>query len=377
MVEKKEYTVPVRVLMLFTILNRGGAETMVMNYYRQIDRTKVQFDFVVHREERGAYEDEIEQLGGRIYRFMPLRPWTIPQYKKQIKQFFDEHPEYRIIHGQCSESGYYFYQEAAKRGVPVIIAHAHSSHVPFDLKLIGRTWMKLKIRPYLTHYFTCGKEAAEWLFGKKKAEKAIILPNAIDTNHYEFSPISRQKLRQQLGFTDGDSVVCHVGSFVKPKNHRTIVEIFNIYHKQQPKSKLMLIGEGILEQETLDQVKSLGLTDCVYFMGLREDVNRLLMAADVFLFPSLHEGFPLSLLEAQCSGLPCIISSTIPQETCITNLVTRLSLKESTEQWAKAIIHQSSFSCNRADYARQIAEAGYDIKKNAQWLQDFYLSCLS
>ena len=363
--------------MLFTILNRGGAETMVMNYYRNINRTKVQFDFVVHREERGAYENEIEQLGGRIYRFMPLRPWTIPQYKKQIKQFFDEHPEYRIIHGQCSESGYYFYKEASKRGVPVIIAHAHSSHVPFDLKLIGRTWMKLKMRPYLTHYLTCGKEAAEWLFGKRLAEKAIILPNAIDTNHYEFSPITRQRLRQQLGFTDGDSVVCHVGSFVKPKNHRTIVEIFNIFHKQHPKSVLMLIGEGILMQEIQDQVKSFGLTDYVYFMGLREDVNLLLMAADVFLFPSLHEGFPLSLLEAQCSGLPCIISDSIPQETCITNLATRLSLKESTEQWAEAISRQSSFSCDRADYAIQIAKAGYDIKKNAQWLEDFYLSCQS
>ncbi len=374
MVERIESSVPVRVLMLFTILNRGGAETMVMNYYRQIDRTKVQFDFVVHREERGAYENEIEQLGGRIYRFMPLRPWTIPQYKKQIKHFFDEHPEYRIIHGHCSESGYYFYKEASKRGVPVIIAHAHSSHVPFDLKLIGRTWMKLKMRPYLTHYLTCGKEAAEWLFGKRLAEKAIILPNAIDTNHYEFSPITRQRLRQQLGFTDGVSVVCHVGSFVKPKNHRTIVEIFNIFHKQHPKSVLMLIGEGILMQEIQDQVKSFGLTDCVYFMGLREDVNLLLMAADVFLFPSLHEGFPLSLLEAQCSGLPCVVSEGVPQETCITNLVTRLSHKESAELWVEAIIRQPSFSCDRTNYAKLIADAGYDIKKNAQWLENFYIS---
>lgn len=374
MVEKKESIVPVRVLMLFTILNRGGAETMVMNYYRHIDRSKVQFDFIVHREERGAYEDEIERLGGRIYRMMPLRPWTIPQYKHQIRQFFDKHSEYRIIHGQCSESGYFIYQEAAKRQIPVIIAHAHSSHVPFDLKLIFRTWMKHKMRPYLTHYFACGKDAAEWLFGKRLAKKAIILPNAIDIQQYVFSPSIRQEIRSQLGVSDNYTLVCHVGSFVKPKNHRQIVEIFNAYHKVQPNSKLMLIGEGPLKKEIQRQVSRLDFSDSVFFMGLREDVNQLLMAADLFLFPSIHEGLPVSLVEAQCSGLPCIISDGVPQEVCITDLVTRLSIYNKIEKWSEAICRQSAIHNDRSVYANQIAEAGYNINQNAQWLQRFYLS---
>ena len=129
---------PIRILMLFTIMNRGGAETMVMNYYRNVDRTKVQFDFMVHREERGAYDDEIEALGGRIYRMMPLHPFTFGKYQQQIKDFFDEHPEYKIIHGHCSELGYFVYKEANKRGVPVIIAHAHNPKAFIDSKWIFR-----------------------------------------------------------------------------------------------------------------------------------------------------------------------------------------------------------------------------------------------
>jgi glycosyltransferase involved in cell wall biosynthesis len=368
----------VRVLMLFTILNRGGAETMVMNYYRNIDRTKVQFDFVVHREERGAYEDEIEQLGGRIYRFEPLRPWTIPQYKKQIKQFFDEHPEYKIIHGHCSESGYYFYKEASKRGVPVIIAHAHNSKAGYDLKWPFRTYMKYMMRPFITHQFTCGTEAAQWLFGNERAKKATLQHNAIDTKEFQFSQLSRVSKRTELGISEDTLVLGHIGRFEQQKNHFFVVKVFQQLHARHSNSLLLLIGSGgDKEKKNRQLVADLHLESFVMFLGSRNDVPHLLHAMDVFLFPSFMEGFPLSLLEAQCSGLPCVVSEGVPQETCITNLVTRLSLKESAEQWAKTIIRQSSFSNDRADYTRQIAEAGYDIKKNAQWLQDFYLSCLS
>lgn len=378
MVEKKESSVPVRVLMLFTILNRGGAETMVMNYYRHIDRTIVQFDFVVHREERGAYEDEIEQLGGRIYRFMPLRPWTIPQYKRQIKQFFDEHPEYRIIHGQCSESGYFFYKEAAKRGVPVIIAHAHNSKAGYDLKWPFRTYMKHMMRHSITHQFTCGKEAAQWLFGERLAQKATLQHNAIETKKFQFNQLSRESKRKELGIGEDTLVIGHIGRFEQQKNHFFVVKVFQQLHARRPNSLLLLIGSGGNKEKKIRQlVADLHLEQFVMFLGSRSDVPHLLHAMDLFLFPSFMEGFPLSLLEAQCSGLPCVVSEGVPQETCITYLVTRLSHKESAEQWAETIIRQSSFSCDRAGYARQIAEAGYDIKKNAQWLEDFYLSCQS
>lgn len=367
---------PIRVLMLFTILNRGGAETMVMNYYRHIDRSRLQFDFVVHREERGAYEDEIEQLGGRIYRMMPLRPWTFGQYKRQVRQFFDEHPEYRIIHGQCSESGFFFYKEASKRGIPHIIAHAHSSHVPFDMKLIVRTWFKHKMRPYLTGGFACGKEAAEWLFGKRMANKAIILPNAIDTIQFNYSEEKREKKRELLGIAKDQLVICHVGSFVKAKNHTFILDVFCRLHQKNPGTLLLLIGDGELKSEIMKKSNHLSLNNAVIFLGVRDDVNELMMVSDVFLFPSIHEGLPMSLVEAQCSGLSCIVSEGIPQEACLTDIITRLSLYSKLEDWANTIIQQSVIYRDRSVYASKIATIGYDVMQNAQWLQDFYLkSC--
>lgn len=363
-----------RILMLFTILNRGGAETMVMNYYRHIDPTKVQFDFVVHREERGAYEDEIEQLGGRIYRMMPLRPWTIPHYKRQIKQFFDEHPEYRIIHGHCSELGYYFYQEAAKRGVPVIIAHAHNSHADYDLKWPLRIWWKHRMRRYLTHRFTCGTEAANWLFGQEGAKTAILQRNAIDTESFRFNIDIRRKTRASLGIDDNTLVVGHVGRFEHQKNHPFVLRIFQQLLRQHPNSLLLLIGSGgDKENAVKDLSTKLHLRDSVRFLGSRSDMPQLFSAMDMFLLPSIMEGLPLAFVEAQCSGLPCVVSNGVPKEACMTNSVKRISLEDSPEQWAEAIICQSTISYNRSIYADQIAQAGYDIRQNAQWLQNLYI----
>ena len=365
---------PVRVLMLFTILNRGGAETMVMNYYRQIDRTKVQFDFVVHREERGAYEDEIEQLGGRIYRMMPLRPWTIPQYKCQIRKFFDERPEYRIIHGQCSELGYYFYQEAAKRGVPVIIAHAHNSHADYDLKWPLRTWWKYRMRRYLTHRFTCGIEAANWLFGHESAKTAILQRNAIDTESFRFNMEIRRKTRASLGIDDNTLVVGHVGRFEHQKNHPFVLRIFQQLFRQHPNSLLLLIGSGgDKENAVKDFSTKMHLRDSVRFLGSRSDMPQLFSTMDLFLLPSLMEGLPLAIVEAQCSGLPCVVSNGVPKEACMTDLVKRLSLEDNPEQWSETIIRQSTISYNRSIYSDQIAQAGYDIRQNTQWLQNLYI----
>ena len=365
---------PLRVLMLFTILNRGGAETMVMNYYRHIDRNKVQFDFAVHRQERGAYEDEIESLGGRIYRFMPLNPLTFHQYKKQISLFFDQHPEYKVIHGQCSESGYFFYREAAKRGVPVIIAHAHSSHVPFDLKLIMRTYLKHRMRPYLTHGFTCGNEAATWLFGKKLGKKAIHLNNAIDTNRYIFSGAKREKVRNELGLSDSTLVVLHVGSFVMPKNHPFIIDIFQQFHKLHEDSVLLLTGAGPKRQAIEEKVARLGLQGYVRFLGSRDDIPDVMMAADAFLFPSIFEGLPVTLIEAQSTGLNCLISDRIPKEVIVTQRMHVMSLNQTAEQWAEQLLQLAASTKERTSTLQQVIDAGYDVSKNAPLLQDFYIS---
>lgn len=373
--ESKE-KLPIRVLMLFTILNRGGAETMVMNYYRAIDRSKVQFDFVVHREEEGDYEEEIRSLGGKIYRMMPLRPHTFGKYEKQISSFFDAHPEYRIIHGQCSESGYFFYKEASRRGIPVIIAHAHNSHVKFDLKWIVRTWMKHQMRPYLTHYFACGEEAAEWLFGKQLAKNAIILKNAINTLQYKFDEQLREKKRKELRLASSTLTICHIGRFDKVKNHSFILDIFEKLLKKSPDAHLLLIGDGNLRKLTENKAKEKGILAQVRFLGVRRDVNELLQAADVMVFPSLFEGLGIAVVEAQCTGMPCIISDIIPNEVMITELVEKVSLYESASTWAEKLIAATTRTFDRPAYAEKVASAGYDIKSNSRWLEDFYLNVL-
>ena len=372
-----EYTnTPIRVLMLTTILNRGGLESMVMNYYRHIDRSKVQFDFIVHREVRGAFEDEIISLGGKIYRMMPIRPQTFGKYERQISDFFDEHPEYKIIHGHISELGYFFYKEAAKRHLPVIIGHAHMSDVPRDLKWIMRNIFKYRMRKYLTHYFTCGQAAAEWLFGKKLAKTAITQRNAIDTHHFSFQDIIRKRLRNELGITNDTFVICHVGSFQWVKNHTFLLDVYHAIHKRNPNSILLLIGDGELRKDIEKKSRELQIDKHVKFLGVRNDVNYLLQASDLLLFPSLFEGLPVTLIEAQCTGIPCLISDGIPKEVILTDLVASKSLRDSADSWAKEALRIQERIVDRTSYPTIIKEKGYDIQKNAEWLQNFYINSL-
>ena len=229
------------------------------------------------------------------------------------------------------------------------------------------------MRPYLTEYFACGKEAAEWLFGKKLASKAVILPNAIDTKRYQFSERIRKEMREQLGISPQTMVICHVGSFVKAKNHQFIISIFKHLHDQVSNALLLLIGDGELRASIEQQVQVLSLENHVRFLGIRSDVNKWLMAADVFLFPSIHEGLPMSLVEAQCSGLPCVVSDVVPQEACMTDLITRLPINNKEAKWAETIIHSFPISYDRSSYVQQIAGAGYDIRQNVKVLQNLYL----
>ena len=319
---------PVRILMLFTIMNRGGAETMVMNYYRHIDRNRVQFDFMVHRQEQGVYDDEIKTMGGKIYRMIPLIHSPSVHTGNKFPTFFDQHPEYRIIHGHCSESGYFIYREAARRAVPVIIAHAHNAHALFDTKWLFRTYFKHAMRPYLTQGFTCGKEAARWLLGNELGKKAILQRNAIDTLLYRFDEVVRLEVRQELHLPEDATVVGHVGRFNRQKNHEFLLEVFHKYVQElNSTAHLLLVGTGKLQKVIQKKIQQFRLTDQVHLLGERPDVNRLLQAMDLFLFPSFMEGLSVSMVEAQCAGLPCVVSDRIPHETALTDLVSFLSLE--------------------------------------------------
>ena len=363
---------PIRVLNLFTIMDRGGAETMVMNYYRHIDRAKVQFDFLVHREQRGAYDDEIESMGGKIYRMCPVYPQNFVRYKHDLHSFFQLHPEYKIVHSHMSELGYFAFREAEQQGVPVRICHAHNAPHGFDAKMIVRTYFKKRMMPHLTHLFMCGEESGKWLYGEKNKSRFIMLNNAIDAASYTYDLSKREELRRQLGLAD-ELVIGHVGRFNLQKNHPFLLDIFAALLKKEPNAALLLVGGGADMPKIQAKAQELGIAEHVRFLGVRSDVADLMQAMDVFVFPSLYEGLPVTMVEAQAAGLPCSISDKIPPECILTEgLVDVMPLSASPEAWAEKILEKRAIP--RIDRRAEIAAHGFDITTEAVKLQEFYIN---
>lgn len=365
-----EQAKPVRVLNLFTIMNRGGAETMVMNYYRHIDREQVQFDFVVHREEEGAYEAEIRELGGRIYHMPPVRPWAAKQYKEMFRSFLIEHPEYQILHSHMSELGCYAFEVAKDLNRLVRICHAHNRPYGIDMKSPIRWYYKHRIRNYATDYFICGQEAGIWLYGKQNIDKCYMMNNAIDAKAFSYNIEIRKQLRNELGL-DCNFVIGHVGRFNKQKNHMFLLEVFAELVNIRSDARLVLVGGGDLAEVIHKKACDLNVDDKVIFLGIRTDIENLLQAFDLFLFPSLFEGLSVALIEAQAAGLQCIISDTIPIECKKTDLVHSLSLKVDARIWAEEAAKYSAYK--RCDTFSAISDASFDINKNAIKIQNFYL----
>ncbi len=371
---------PIRVLMLDTVMDRGGAETMTMNYFRNMDRTKVTYDFLVHREYKAAYEDEIASLGGKIYRICPPYPQNWIRYQREIKKLFRDHPEYKIIHCNMMELGFPAYVAAKKCGVPVRICHAHTApdKERFSVKREIRNTYKKLMRSQLTHKFACGKKAAEWVFGKDHISDVVYMKNAIDAASFRYSSETEQEVRKEFHL-ENKFVVGHVGRFFEPKNHPFIVEIFSEIAKLDADAVLMLVGGGELDDaimnKTKEKIRELGLSDRVIFTGVRTDVNRIVQAFDVFILPSLCEGFPVVMVEAQAAGLKCIISDKVTDECDITGNVESIPLSAGAMKWAERILSYKG-QYQKQDMYDAIVKAEYDIHENAKWLQQFYIDSL-
>ena len=359
-----------RVLQVVTHMERGGLETMLMNYYRHMDREKVQFDFLVHRGDRAAFDDEIESLGGRIYRLPRLVPWS-RSYLNALDGFFKDHPEYRIVHVHQDCLSAVILKAAAQNGVPVRIAHSHSASQDKNLKYPIKIWYKSSIPKYATQLFACGKEAGDWMFG---GAPYLVLNNAIDTHAYVYSEETRRTVRNQLSLKD-ELVVGHVGRFNEPKNHPFLLEVFATLLSREPTAMLLLAGGGENMAKIQDKAQKLGIAERVRFLGVRSDVAELMQAMDVFVFPSLYEGLPVALVEAQASGLPCVISDKISRESIVTDgLVDVVPLADSVDAWAGTILEKRKLE--RTDRSAEIAAHGFDIKTEAVKLQEFYLEAV-
>lgn len=368
----------IHVLVLDTVMDRGGAEAMIMNYMRNIDSDLIKFDFLTNRDYRAAYEDEIESLGGKVYHMCPMYPGKFRRYKREVREFLTEHPEYKIIHSNLEERSYFALKEAKKLGVPVRISHSHNRPLGVNLKLIMRYYFRFMLKYYNTHMFACGVEAGDWLYGKKNRDKVIVMKNAIDSKRYVYDAAKSIQMKKALG-VENKFVIGHVGRFFEQKNHPFLIDIFCEIHKKNADTVLLLVGGGELDDSLKNRMKQkvsdLGLDDCVQFLGVRDDVDEVMQAFDVFLLPSLFEGLPMTMVEAQASGLPCVISDKVPIQCDITGNVKVVALKDRPEVWAEEVLDFVE-EFERKDTSGLIRKAGFDIRENVRWLEEFYVEAL-
>ena len=363
-------TEPIRIAQIIGKWLGGGVEAVVMNYYRHIDRSKIQFDFICDEDSTNIPYEEIEKLGGKVIIVPPYQ--KVFKYHKALKKVLKD-GNYKIVHSHINTLSVFSLYAAKCAGVPVRIAHSHSTTNPKEKR---KNLMKQLLRPFskifATDYMACSELAGRWLFGNKTFDKGevYILNNAIELDKFAYNEEYRNKHRKELGISEDTLVIGHVGRFVEQKNHRFLIDIFNEVHKKNNNSVLLLVGQGPLETEIKEKVDKLELTDSVKFLGQRSDVNELYSAMDVFLLPSLYEGLPVVGVEAQATGLLCVLSDDMTKETKVLDSTVFESLNNSAEHWANTILNNKRVNHDVLD---EFSKHGFNIENEA----DKYLNtCL-
>lgn len=361
----------IRILHVLGGLERGGAESMVMNLYRAIDRSQVQFDFIIHTEKHQAYYDEIISLGGKIYSFPSFKGSNILALRKIWKDFFKDHPEYKILHSHVRSYASLYLPIARKAGLKTII-HSHSTSNGKGFSSVVKRVMQYPLRYQADYFFSCSKEAGAWLFGKKvvDGEKFHILQNAIDVEKYRFNQKFRDEYRKKLGLGNKKTFI-HVGRFHPAKNHTFLLNLFAEIHKKDVNTVLLLAGDGELRSVIEKQIDDLNIQNAVILLGSRSDVPNLLQGSDCFLFPSVWEGFGMAAVEAQAAGIPCICSTGIPKSVAVVPNLCHFVSVEDIQRW-------TNLACDVrplfADTSMLVQKAGFDIKTTAKKLAVFYLN---
>ena len=359
-----------RILHVFGTLNRGGAETLVMNIYRNIDRSKIQFDFVVHHEEEGAYEEEVRKLGGKVYRVPNYKGSNHFAYKKAWDKLLKNHPEYKIIHCH-KESIVALVMDEAKKNGRIAIAHSHNTQNIPGFKGKVMDVLNKNVDAKADYRFACSVDAGYWMFGRDK--DFTVIDNGIEVENFTYNPDIRAKIREKLGFSD-KKVLGHIARFNKQKNHSFLIDIFTDLIKEDDNYLLVLAGVGDLKDEIEKKVKTLGIEDKVIFLGSIGYVNKLLQAIDIFILPSLYEGLAVSTIEAQAAGLKCLLADTIDRNSKITDLVEFIPIDGGTRPWIEEI--HKALPYQREDTSEMIKKAGFDIRETAEKLSEFYLNLI-
>lgn len=363
---------PLRILHVVVNMNRGGAETLIMNLYRNINRSNVQFDFLTCKE--GEYDKEIESMGGKIHRIPYISDVGHFKYVKELDKFFYAQKDYKVVHSHLDKMSGLVLRSAKKVGIPIRISHSHNTSSEGGMAAKTYKWYVGHFIPSnATNLFACSNRAAEWLFKDRSLSTAII-KNGIESERFSFSLTTRIEVRKELNLDNNVFMLGHVGRFSHQKNHTYLIDVFAKFHKVHNESVLVLVGDGPLRPGIEKKVMDLKLKDKVKFIGIRSDIHRLLQAFDVFVFPSLHEGLPVSLIEAQGSGVSCLISDNISNEVDLgSNLVEFIPLHDKNK-WVKKIMDISSREICRKSMSMLISERGYDAKDTADQIEDFYLT---
>ncbi|MFB4168880.1 glycosyltransferase family 1 protein [Virgibacillus sp. JSM 102003] len=363
---------PLRVLHVVVNMNRGGAETLIMNLYRNIDRSKVQFDFLTCNE--GVFDSEIISMGGKIHRIPYVTEVGHIGFNRALNQFLQQQQEYKIIHSHMDKMSGFVLRAAKKMNIPVRIAHSHNTESEGGFTSRTYKWYAgSKINAYATHYYACSHAAAKWLF-KSKSGEAFVLKNGIETDKFKFSQHTRNTIRKELKLDKDTLALGHVGRMAPQKNQLQLVDIFAGLNKQIANSVLLIAGEGPLRKEIEAKINALNLNGKVKLLGVRDDVDALLQAIDIFVFPSIHEGLPVTLIEAQGAGLPCLIADTITKEADMgSGLVDFLPLAD-TASWIERVVSLDKQIRPRIIDYHALSESGYDIKETAGQTQASYLA---
>lgn len=365
---------PLRVLHVIGAMDRGGAETLIMNLYRHIDRSKIQFDFLVNDSNPCDYDEEIIDLGGTIHMIPRYRIANFPAYLKATSSFFKSH-FYPIVHGHIALPAPIYLSQAHKTGA-FLIAHSHAQKSPLSAPELAFRLSTFPTRYCADYYLGCSEQAGLDLFGPKiaRSERFHVLMNGIDITAARFSQDSRMSIRNELNLHDSTPVFGHVGRLTHIKNQTFLLRVFSYILKEMPNAHLLLTGRGEDEEALKNKVRELDIENRVHFLGVRSDIPAIMSATDVFVFPSFKEGLANATIEAQASGARCLLSTGVPVLARISPATVFEPLSSGPEEWAKLAIKQyENRSSNRPSAVEGARESGFDIDDSAAWLSELYL----
>ena len=362
-----------RLLCILSGMNIGGAETFLMKLYRNLDRSRYQMDFCINNPEKQFYEEEILSLGGKLFR-VPNKSDNIIAFRQGLFHVIHENNYKYVLRITSNAMGFLDLKIAREAGA--IVCAARSSNAGGDntfkaslAHIVGRTLYG----KYVNRMIAPSDLAAIYTFGRRAYNrgKVVMLRNALDLNYYKFNKESRQNVRQELGIEKDERVIGHIGRFQHQKNHEFLLKIFAALCEKNTDAVLLLVGEGELRERIRSQAKELGITERVVFAGVRADIPAVLSAMDVFVLPSFFEGMPNVVIEAQATGLPCVIADTITREANVTELVDYIPLTVNVNKWVDRI--NTKLNQPRMDAHNVLVESGYEIASATRCFEKYIL----